>query len=564
MENRTGLGNGRGGGGGGGGSAADKLVKKLGRVEDQLRDAQHARSTAERQRQELQVRVSTTEQALAAAQQAIFKMERRAQQAYGRVDVEALERGGQGHDALTMGAAGGGGQAPASEATEALVEAKVTALQNLHAQKIKALMTTINALRLQVAKVKKDSSKAGRSKLVQGQARAVAQHELTIDYLKRSLAEEMFRAPALRDDAEGRREAARKVNEDVIKKTLGGPKRFRPKSREELQNELAVAEKSLTRARAREAKSRDGEREREVRHAEALAAARAQGFSDAQAAATSKAEPKEASEAGAQSKVGHDSYDEDEEEDEGVAAYGGPGSNVAKLAAAQRGHKFDAPGSVAALLSEIETLKVAVASRDLNLRAHMDELERLHEELRELKGQRSRFAVVDAKYRQAKADRQRLEGELAELARERQLAEEEVIRHRGEISFLRAGTAADGAALADGAREGEFEAARTLRGLQEKNLSLEGAVRDATKARAAASERAAALERDLAELRSQHATEAAGKHAAAGQVSFAGCCRREAPFSSCSPRRRTHRRWFRLHSLLPLALCFAVRRTSCS
>lgn len=38
------------------------------------------------------------------------------------------------------------------------------------------------------------------------------------------------------------------VNELVIKKTLDGPKRFRPKTREELQNELASLEKKHKRA----------------------------------------------------------------------------------------------------------------------------------------------------------------------------------------------------------------------------------------------------------------------------------------------------------------------------
>ena len=510
MENRTALGERRGPD-----SAAGKLVKKLARAEDQLKDAQHARLSAERQRQELQARVSTTEAALATAQQAIYKMERRAQAAYGRVDVEALERGSVARGGSA--AAGGGGGGGVGGAADAMVEAKVSALQNLHAQKIKALMATINSLRLQVAKVKKESSKAGRSKLVQGQMRQLKQLELVVDFLKSAVVGEMFRSPTLRDDAEGRREAARKVNEDVIKKTLGGPKRFRPKSREELQNEVMAAERTASRARAREARGREGEAKREERHAEELAAARAEV-----AAAAAAAEPKGRSggsgEGSGKKDDDDDEDDYDDDEDDEAALYGGGGSGGGGVGTAGN-HKqaYNAPGSAASLLAEIEGLKVGVASRDLNLRAHMDELERLHEELRELKAQRTRFAAVDGKYRAAKADRARLEGELEELARERQLAEEEVTRHAREIKFLRAGTAADGAASAAGVREGEFDHAAQLRALQEKNLELEGVARDAARSRAETRARNEALERDCAELRAKHDAEAAGKHKSDGQ-----------------------------------------------
>ena len=49
----------------------------------------------------------------------------------------------------------------------------------------------------------------------------------------------------------------RQVNEKLMKKTTGGMKRFRPKSREELQNELLDTERAVTRAKRSEAKAQE-------------------------------------------------------------------------------------------------------------------------------------------------------------------------------------------------------------------------------------------------------------------------------------------------------------------
>lgn len=118
-----------------------------------------------------------------------------------------------------------GGEDP----VDAVTAFKLEALSALHERKVAALMRSIDTLRDELARLKAQSKEHRRSQLIQSLREKLREQELTVDVLKEAL-------------LEGQRGklTEEQVNELVILRTLGGPKRFRPKSREELQNELAM------------------------------------------------------------------------------------------------------------------------------------------------------------------------------------------------------------------------------------------------------------------------------------------------------------------------------------
>ncbi|KAL4137226.1 hypothetical protein PRIC2_000748 [Phytophthora ramorum] len=153
-------------------------------------------------------RLKATEEALRAAQATIARQEKR---------EEELRRLVVSHGV-------------AQDATEAnpAVEAKVGALKAVHEQKVRALMRSISQLQEQLQGLKAQEKEHRRSALIQDLRKQQREQELLIDVLKLTLQEKI---PEFQD-------SRALVNDFVLKKTVGGPLRFRPKTREELENEL--------------------------------------------------------------------------------------------------------------------------------------------------------------------------------------------------------------------------------------------------------------------------------------------------------------------------------------
>ena len=130
------------------------------------------------------------------------------------------------------------------EALDAQTALKLEALAALHERKVGALMKSISAQKEELAKLKAASREHRRSQLIQDLRNQVREQELAVDVLKEALVE----GPRGQLTQEA-------VNELVILRTLGGPKRFRPKTREELQNELlhkpAVVKRTIRRREAK-------------------------------------------------------------------------------------------------------------------------------------------------------------------------------------------------------------------------------------------------------------------------------------------------------------------------
>lgn len=117
----------------------------------------------------------------------------------------------------------------------------------MHARKIKALMTSINQLKGQVATLTEQTKSHAVAKTVQKAERRLREQELVSDVLKGMLESsagmsreevrplERFRAvPCIFQRAR----CMFQIDRQVIMKTIGGPKRFRPKTREEMTLEV--------------------------------------------------------------------------------------------------------------------------------------------------------------------------------------------------------------------------------------------------------------------------------------------------------------------------------------
>lgn len=109
-------------------------------------------------------------------------------------------------------------------------ESKFNALKILHARKTKSLIASIDAQKNEVIKIKALNKDNIRTQMIQALRKKVKDVELVVDVLK----DELSKRGEL---------TAQEVNNVVMKKTLGGPKRFRPLTREELETKIAELER---------------------------------------------------------------------------------------------------------------------------------------------------------------------------------------------------------------------------------------------------------------------------------------------------------------------------------
>ena len=113
-------------------------------------------------------------------------------------------------------------------------EAKFNALRSLHGKKIKQLMLSIEAKEKEIAKLKVLGKDSRRTQMIQALRNKIKDMELTMDVMKEEIgkAREVSRSP-------------QEVNDFIIRKTVGGPKRFRPLTREEMENKIIDLEKRI-------------------------------------------------------------------------------------------------------------------------------------------------------------------------------------------------------------------------------------------------------------------------------------------------------------------------------
>jgi hypothetical protein len=109
-------------------------------------------------------------------------------------------------------------------------ESKFQALKVLHAKKIKSLMGSIDTQQKEIGKLKTLSKDNRRTQIIQSLKKKLRDQELVSDVLKEEFEKKL-------------EWSHEEVNDFVIRKTISGPKRFRPLTREELENQIAELEK---------------------------------------------------------------------------------------------------------------------------------------------------------------------------------------------------------------------------------------------------------------------------------------------------------------------------------
>lgn len=129
-------------------------------------------------------------------------------------------------------------------------EAKFQALKTLHAKKIKSLMSSIDTKERELERLKALGKDNRRTEIIQSLKKKLKHHELVIHVMK----EEMIKKGKLEYDEADQDPISDEaknslisvdVNNFIIGKTISGPKRFRPLTREELENQIAELEKKL-------------------------------------------------------------------------------------------------------------------------------------------------------------------------------------------------------------------------------------------------------------------------------------------------------------------------------
>lgn len=111
-------------------------------------------------------------------------------------------------------------------------EMKFQALKNLHAKKIKQLMTSVDNSQKEIVKLKALNKDNMRTQMIQALRKKIRDIELVVDVMKQEF--------QYKTEMTGQ-----EVNEFIMRKTLGGPKRFRPLTREELEGRITELEKKL-------------------------------------------------------------------------------------------------------------------------------------------------------------------------------------------------------------------------------------------------------------------------------------------------------------------------------
>ena len=263
---------------------------------------------------------------------------------------------------------------------DVIVDAKINALNNLHSQKVRALMKSINTLKDQVALMKAQSKDHRRSNLITGMRDKIREQELIVDVLKSELS------------VKGNLQTE-EVNEFIIKKTLGGPKRFRPKTREELQNELIKMEKTYKRRAVLKNNTN--------------------------------------------TRLGNSNGGSSSAPDSKLklplppAADSGPASPV--ISPRESGGVLQ--GQVSELLDEVESLKVALRSRDTNLTSRIEEMDRLRSENRELRRIEEKLIHKERKHRDMKETNRSLLNENEKLKEEFELERAEAIQLKANLNI---------------------------------------------------------------------------------------------------------------------------------
>ena len=268
-------------------------------------------------------------------------------------------------------------------------DAKVIALQNLHSQKIRALMKSIDKYKKEVKQLSAQNRESSRSRQIQGLQSQLRGAELVCDLLKEEMCNKLDLSPL-------------EVNQWVFNKSIGGPKRFRPKTREALIIELEQMKKQHDRAvvAAKTAKQALREEQSKVRDMSSN-----RNASRASLASEGKApSPSSATSYGRKHSEGKLQIDE-----------------------------VDYSHRVVELQGQIDALRQQCEIKDRQIRTYVSKVESLHETKRGLVGYKDKYERSRGKHTQLTSEVERMHQEAIDLRRQLERAKEKNLRLEAEV-----------------------------------------------------------------------------------------------------------------------------------
>ncbi|RLN97361.1 hypothetical protein BBJ28_00013922 [Nothophytophthora sp. Chile5] len=300
----------------------------------------------------------------------------------------------------------------AQDATEGNPVLEVGALKAVHEQKVRALMRSIGQLQEQLLALKTQEKEHRRSALIQDLRTQQREQELLIDVLKQTLQEKVAEF----------QDSRALVNDFVLKKAVGAPLRFRPKTREELENELQTLGQTF---------QRTVERLRQ----------------DNQRNATAKEEKPQLS-------------DDDDDEDNEVEAKAAPFTD----------NHGDSTAGTYQVSGVTRRLRVELASKSVTIHAQADEIAELCSDLDKLRIVEDQIGRKKHKIALLREQLSRQHTENVELVHEKEAQAEKYLQLQEEVQFLRDINVEDASAK-DEERLQQLELVQTLRA---RELELQG------------------------------------------------------------------------------------------
>jgi len=373
------------------------------------------------------------------------------------------------------------------------MEAKFLALKALHAKKTKQLMQSIEAKEKDIAKLKVLSKDSRRTQMIQALRDKIRSMELVMDVIKAELGKSEHPSRG--------KMSTEQVNEFVIEKTVGGPKRFRPLTREELENKIATLEKSLLARQAAKGASLE---------TKSVAGSRAPSVagSAAPSRAGSRSARSEAKEADDDDEDGERERENEPASGGGRGGGGGGGGGGAVAAPSARD-----TARIVQLMEEVEGLRLALDVAEGAVELQKEEASRLRERNAELVSGEEEADFATRQYRELRAAYDALQEDLDASTRRLTEALEDNMALRGETDVVSEQRAMELDALHDQCERLLGQNSELLARLGEMELELEAAFTEKQRAGSAsasaeAGEQAkaaslAAAERKAAKLREQ-------------------------------------------------------------
>lgn len=118
-----------------------------------------------------------------------------------------------------------------------LTEAKFNGLKRLNAKKVAKLMAMIDLNQNELTDMKIEGKDNVRTRIIQGLKKKISYHDTVLEFLKVQMVQASEQAEVPINAAE--------IEEVVMRKTIGGPKRFRPVGRVEIEKKISDLEKKI-------------------------------------------------------------------------------------------------------------------------------------------------------------------------------------------------------------------------------------------------------------------------------------------------------------------------------